>query len=112
MHHLNDLEELLHHFFHWNRARIRCIVPLIIGMIQLGTVNLSKIAATFPGTAQSASHYKRLQRLFRQFPLDLDQIARFIAHLIPPLPFKLTLDRTNWKLGSYNLNFLVLAIEK
>ena len=28
-------------FFHWNRARIRCIVPLIIGMIQLGTVNLS-----------------------------------------------------------------------
>ena len=80
MHHLNDLEELFHHFFHWNRARIRCIVPLIIGMIQLGTVNLSKIAATFPGTAQSASHYKRLQRLFRQFPLDLDQIARVIAY--------------------------------
>ena len=44
MHHLNELEELFHHFFHWNRARIRCIVPLIIGMIQLGTVNLSKIA--------------------------------------------------------------------
>jgi len=110
MYNVNELENLFHHFFHWNRARIRCIVPLIIGMIQLGTVNLSKIAATFPGTAQSASHYKRLQRLFRHFPLDLNQIARFIAHLIPLLPFKLTLDRTNWKLGSYNLNFLVLAI--
>jgi hypothetical protein len=110
MYNVNELENLFHHFFHWNRARIRCIVPLIIGMIQLGTVNLSKIAATFPGTAQSASHYKRLQRLFRHFPLDLNQIARFIAHLIPLLQFKLTLDRTNWKLGSYNLNFLVLAI--
>jgi hypothetical protein len=110
MYNVNELENLFHHFFPWNRARIRCIVPLIIGMIQLGTVNLSKIAATFPGTAQSASHYKRLQRLFRQFPLDLDQIARFIAHLIPLLRFKLTLDRTNWQFGNYQLNFLVLAI--
>ena len=71
---------------------------------------MSKIAATFPGIAQPTSHYKRLQRLFRQFPLDLNQIAQFIAHLIPFLRFKLTLDRTNWKLGSHNLNFLVLAI--
>ena len=71
------------------------IIGMIIGMIQWGTVNLSKIAATFPGTTQSTSHYKRLQRLFRQFRLDLDQIARFIAHLIPLTRFKLTLDRTN-----------------
>jgi hypothetical protein len=110
VHRLNELEELFHHFFHWNRARIRCIVPLIIGMIQLGTVNLSKISATFPGTVKPSSHYKRLQRLFRQFPFDLNQIARFIAHLIPLVRFKLTLDRTNWKLGDHNLNFLVLAI--
>ena len=33
MHHLNDLEELFHHFFHWNRARIRCIVPLILAFV-------------------------------------------------------------------------------
>lgn len=110
MYNVKELENLFHDFFHWNRARIRCIVPLIIGMIQLGTVNLSKIAATFPGTAQSSSHYKRLQRLFRQFCLDLDQIARFIAHLIPLNRFKLTLDRTNWQFGHYQLNFLVLAI--
>ena len=110
MYNSTALEELFHHFFHWNRARIRCIVPLIIGMIQLGTVNLSKIAPTFPGPAQPASHYKRLQRLFRDFPLDFNQIARFIAHLIPLPRFKLTLDRTNWQFGSYHLNFLVLAI--
>ena len=110
MNHIIPLEELFHDFFHWNRARIRCIIHLILGMIQLKTVNLSKIAPAFPGIAQPDSHYKRLQRLFRHFPLDLNQIARFIARLIPLPQFKLALDRTNWKFGSSNLNFLVLAI--
>ena len=74
------------------------------------TVNLAKIAATFPGNVQPASHYKRLQRLFGRFSLDLDQVARFIARLIPVLQFKLTLDRTNWKCGHVNINYLVLGI--
>ena len=85
MYNINEVENLFHDFFHWNRARIRCIVPLLSGMIQLGTVNLSKSAATFPGTAQSASHDKSLQRLFRQVPVELDQMARLIARLIPLL---------------------------
>lgn len=102
--------EMLHHHFHWNRARIYCIIYLILGIIQMGTVNLAKIATTFPGNAQTASHYKRLQRLFCQFPLDLNQVARFIAGLIPLLQFKLTLDRTNWKFGDANINYLVLGI--
>ncbi|QQS54128.1 MAG: IS4 family transposase [Candidatus Competibacteraceae bacterium] len=101
---------MLHHHFHWNRARISCIVYLIIGIIQMGTVNLAKIAVTFPGRAQPASHYKRLQRLFCQFSLDLNQVARFIASLIPVLQFKLTLDRTNWKYGDVNINYLVLGV--
>ena len=102
--------KMLHAHFHWNRARIYCIVYLIIGMIQMGTVNLTKIATTFPGTAKPASHYKRLQRLFGQFSLDLNQVAQFIAKLVPLVQFKLTLDRTNWKCGDCNINYLVLGI--
>jgi len=102
--------EMLHDHFHWNRARIYCIVYLIIGMIQMGTVNLTKIATTFPGNTKPSSDYKRLQRLFCQFSLDLNQVARFIAGLVPLLQFKLTLDRTNWKCGDSNINYLVLGI--
>ncbi len=97
-------------FFNWNRARINCIIPLLLAMIQLGTVNLAKIAQAFPGTAKVDSHYKRLQRLFREFSLELDLIAQFIAYLLPLDEWMLTLDRTNWKLGKINLNFLVLGI--
>jgi hypothetical protein len=31
---------------------------LIIGIIQMGTVNLAKIATTFPGNAQPSSNYR------------------------------------------------------
>ena len=101
---------MLHSHFHWNQTRIYCIIYLIIGIIQMRTVNLAKIAATFPGNVQPASHYKRLQRLFGRFSLDLDQVARFVARLVPVLQFKLTLDRTNWKCGHVNINYLVLGI--
>ena len=85
-------------------------MALILGIIQLGTVNLTKIACTFPGKALSDSSYKRLQRLFRYFNLDFDKTSQFIAHLTRLDPWKLTLDRTHWKFGVFNVNYLTLGI--
>ncbi len=108
--HSQHFADLLHDHFGWNRARIQCILYLIMGMIQMGTVNLAKIALTFPGRANPHSCYKRLQRLLGQFTINLDRVAQFVAKLIPVFQFKLTLDRTNWKYGNSNINYLVLAI--
>lgn len=105
-----NLVEMFHGFFGWNRARIRCIVPLILAIIQLGTVNLTKISCTFPGKAPSDSCYKRLQRLFRYFTLDLDKVGEFIAELTGLERWKITLDRTNWKIGIFNVNYLAIGI--
>ena len=107
---IQHLAELLQDHFSWNRARIKCIIFLIVGMLQMRTVNLAKIAITFPGKAKLGSNYKRLQRLLGQFSIDLDRVAQFIARLVPISQFKLTLDRTNWKYGDSNINYLVLAI--
>lgn len=105
-----SLIEMFHSYFGWNRARIHCIVALILGIIQLGTVNLTKIACTFSGKALSDSSYKRLQRLFRYFNVDFDKMSQFIAHLTRLDQWKLTLDRTNWKFGVFNVNYLTLGI--
>jgi len=48
-------------------------------MLQMRTVNLAKIAITFPGKAKLGSNYKRLQRLLGQFSIDLDRVAEFTA---------------------------------
>lgn len=110
LYNIKNLIEMFHAYFGWNRARIHCIVALILGIIQLGTVNLTKIACTFPGNAQPDSSYKRLQRLFRNFTLYSDKVGEFIAHLTGLEKWKLTLDRTNWKFGIFNVNYLTLGI--
>lgn len=46
-----------------------------------------------------------------EYILDTNLIARFIFALLPNSPpYRLALDRTNWKFGTNNINILVLAI--
>ena len=73
-------------------------------------MNLVELAQAFCTTAKPESNYKRLQRLFRQFSLDYDRLAQFVAGLVPLLQLALTVDRTNWKWGKKNINVLVLGI--
>jgi hypothetical protein len=42
---------------------------------------------------------------------DTSLIARFVFALLPHKPpYRLALDRTNWKFGTTNINVLVLSI--
>jgi hypothetical protein len=43
--------------------------------------------------------------------LDTDLVARLIFRLLPHKPpFRLAMDRTNWKFGQQNINVLVIAV--
>jgi len=43
--------------------------------------------------------------------LDMNLIARLVFALLPHKPpYRLAMDRTNWKFGLSNINMLVLAI--
>jgi hypothetical protein len=45
------------------------------------------------------------------YKLNTDLIAQLIFKLLPHKPpFRLALDRTNWKFGESNINILTLAI--
>ncbi|MDP2424035.1 MAG: IS4 family transposase, partial [Bacteroidales bacterium] len=46
-----------------------------------------------------------------EYLLDTSLIARFVFALLPHKPpYRLALDRTNWKFGATNINVLVLAV--
>jgi hypothetical protein len=96
----------------WHQARIECFAQLIIGLLQIHTVNLTKLANTFGGDCETDSSYRRIQRFFQKTRFDFTWLARFIASLLelPESNWTLAMDRTNWKLGQHNLNFLVLAV--
>ena len=97
--------------FGLGKSRLMTLAALIVGLVQSRTVNLSHLAVHLSGPARSASKYRRLQRFFQFVRLDQAVAARLVVHMLDLERCKfLALDRTNWKLGSRDINILVLAI--
>ena len=87
------------------------LVVIIVGLVSARTVNLSHIACQFPSGAKHASSYRRLQRFFQYVRLDNDWVGLMIVRLLHQRgPWLLALDRTNWKVGSRDINTLMLAL--
>jgi len=97
--------------FALSKSRLLCLVVLMAGLAQSRTVNLSHLASHLPGSALYASNYRRLQRFFQFVRLDTDRMALLVVQMLDlQRPKCLALDRTNWKIGSTDVNILMLAI--
>ncbi|MCP4401975.1 MAG: IS4 family transposase [bacterium] len=97
--------------FDWHGARIAFVSQFLVALIRVRTVNLTEIATAFCGETTSDSHYRRIQRFFKDFPLTRAQIAVAVVQWLPlGQQWLLCLDRTNWKFGTMDINILVLAV--
>lgn len=108
----SELSRRLKQYLPWNKCRIRCFAGMIIALLTVRTVNLTEWAQVFDTCARPDSAYMRIKRFFRHFSFDENTLAKFIFHLFDLQKGKwyLTLDRTNWELGNFKINFLVLAV--
>jgi IS4 transposase len=105
------LKEKLTHLLPLHQARVTFIAQFILALLDAQTTNLMKVAQKFKGKAKIDSHYKRIQRFLRSFPLDFSLFARLLPLLMPfDQKWVLCLDRTNWKLGKLNINLMVLGV--
>lgn len=105
------LSQILKPHFPWHGSRVNFLAAFIIALFQVRTVNLTELSVAFSGKSKTSSKYKRLQRFFRSFELHYSEFAQAILRLMSiPQPWVLSLDRTNWKLGKANINFLVLGV--
>jgi len=95
-----------------SKDRVETLALIVVAMVSARTVNLSHLAAERPGSVQVASTYRRLQRFFQHVRLGRDWAAPLVAELAG-LPssraWYLALDRTQWRIGTREVNFLVLA---
>lgn len=112
MKHTNELERSLNENFGWNKARMSCFAKMLLALFAVCTVNLSKLAVAFSSDAKIESRYKRLQRFFAIFKIDMNQVAKFVFNLFFEDKEKvyLTIDRTNWFFGKFKINSLTLGI--
>ena len=109
---VRELKAVLAEHLPWHGARIDFLARFLLALFKVRRIHLAELATGFGGPAQVGSHYKRLQRFFRSFEIDPDSWARLLVHLVPvgDGPWRLTLDRTHWKFGAVDINFLVLGI--
>lgn len=94
-----------------SKSRVETLSLLIIGMASARTVNLTHIASERPSDVKVASSYRRLQRFFQHVRPGQDWTANVVIGLLGIKgPWVLCLDRTNWKVGSRDVNILLLAV--
>lgn len=110
MDHHTMLTDLLKLHLDLNLARAKCLSALILALFKVKTVNLTELATAFAGRAQSESHYRRLQRFFQHVEFQAALIAQLVVSFLPYSTYTLALDRTNWMLGCFPINFLVLSV--
>ncbi|MBD2329367.1 IS4 family transposase [Alkalinema sp. FACHB-956] len=111
MEQISEIRRTLQPYLNWHGARIGFLALFLVALFRVKTVNLQELSLGFMGSAQSASHYKRLQRFFRQFELDYYEVARLVVGLMEiPQPWVLSIDRTNWQYGDCVFNILMLGV--
>jgi hypothetical protein len=94
-----------------NLARIKFFGLFICALCKVQTVCFEKLAVCFDSEAKADSSLRRIQRFMSEYLLDTDLVARLVFALLPHKPpYRLALDRTNWKFGTTNINILVLAV--
>ena len=107
------LRERLRPHLNMSKDRAETLALIVIAMVSARTVNLSHLAAERPGAAKVASTYRRFQRFFQHVRLGLDWSAPLIARmsgLDAGGSWALALDRTQWRVGETEVNYLVLAV--
>jgi hypothetical protein len=94
-----------------SKSRLETLCLIVVGMVSARTVNLSHLACELPSTSLVASTYRRLQRFFQHVRLGADWSAPLVVGLLGlDGPWHLALDRTQWKLGTRDVNILLLAV--
>jgi len=95
----------------WNKARIKCMILLIQAMIKLQSVSYVKLAQGFETNTSYESNLRRIQRFFANFCFDPIVFSKLVYTLLPSEPpYRFSMDRTNWKFGTTDINILMICV--
>jgi hypothetical protein len=101
----------LTHNFGWRQERACTFSSLVIGLVSQNNVQHHALSHGLDTKGSLKAKLERIRRFFANQEIDYKQIAKAIVqHIFGKIPkMHLILDRTNWKFGSEDINYLVLA---
>ena len=92
------------------QARINFIAQFVLSLIRSRSTNLYRVAEEFQTKADAESSYRRIKRFFADYEYSYEQLGLFILSCLDIDRYTLCMDRTNWKHGSKDVNYLVISI--
>ena len=106
------LSESLNQHFNWNKCRMDCFIKMLIALFCVRTVNLQSLAAAISSKTVIDSRYRRIQRFFAQFQIDLVVLSRWLYKQFFDENEKIyiAIDRTNWFWGKQKINIFMLSV--
>ena len=97
-----------------NLARIKLMAYMLHALFVSvqRSVSLHKLASAMSyRRLERDSNLRRIQRFIANYALNLNLVAMMIFSLLPVKNgLVLSMDRTNWKFGEFNINILTLGI--
>jgi Transposase DDE domain len=111
----NEDKALLSFFslkFAWHLSHLKLLSMLVSSLLKVQHVGLGKLSSAFVGcTEDSSSSYRRVQRFFSSFKINMDAIAKLLFSMCPQkINVTLAIDRTNWQFGKLDINIFMLSI--
>ena len=104
---LNTLLKRYETLLSGNLARIKCFSQMILGLIISGNVQQHKCSLGFQGEVLQESTCRKIRRFLAQFSFSKAEMAKALVSMMGLSgPMGLSLDRTNWKFGILDINFL------
>lgn len=103
------IDYISNHFL-MHPARINLMINMILSIIKVGSVQQQKIAQGTNILTKTSSITRRIQRFFALQFLCPQSASKLIFSLFEwDEKITFTLDRTNWKFGKIDINFLVIC---
>lgn len=94
----------------WNLARKKMFFGLVFSVIELRNVHFTELALKVNSSVETESNLRRIQMFFSDYDVDYRVIAVLLMGFVDQKRCRLSIDRTNWKFGSQDINFLVLTV--
>lgn len=107
---MNTLDQAINNHFDWHPSRKNFFKETVISAIRTSHIHYKKLVEYVSGDAKECSKNRQMQRFMQKQDIDYTQAGKIIIELLNLKDnFILAMDRTNWKFGNKEINYLVIS---
>ena len=95
----------------WHKERCHTFASMVVGLIDQKNVQHHAFAKSLNTEGSVKSRLERIRRFFKGQEIDYEKFClQMVMTIFKKIPMMdLIIDRTNWKFGKRDINYLVLA---